>query len=414
VSIFSRNGGSSGQIRLPFRDIPWSGADVAVLDDVGGTTLVVEEGTAHSIMWRPYGGSTRSATWPHVNWPQARVWPARARLPAKVEMDGDRVVRIVVPLSGDDAVRALGPRRRLAPVPRSAPVPVSGTVWVGRGAAIIPAALYAALAPRGGLVARRYDSVLEITPSHAAPRAVPLPSGRLGILADVPPEVSGEFDATVIRARNNCQPRLVVCLSGATSGQSFDPSFTALIRDALSGDEAARRAVGDALLAVARHVVAGYQLSEDDRAELVADLVAQAWEILPRRANKSRAYWTVRMRGWVLRALSGPQSATAVLASRANSTVPLDWRDAPVVGGFGWVLNDLLDRELLPLERRLAALLADGWLLDDLARNADRKAITAILERMRPVVARALDEAGAPPFRPSQRQVFRTVRVPVQ
>jgi DNA-directed RNA polymerase specialized sigma24 family protein len=328
-------------------------------------------------------------------------------------MDGDMVVRIVVPLSGDDAVRALKPQ----PV-----AGVAGTVWVGRGATIIPADLYAALAPRGGLLTRRYDNVLEITPSRAAPHAVPLPSGRMGILADVPPEISGDYEAAVIRGRKHATPRLVVWLRGATGGRPFDPAFTTLVRDALSGDEAARRAVGDALLAVARRVAGRYQLSDDDRAELVADLVARAWEMLPRCVDKPRVYWTVVMRSWASNAVSGARSNTAVLTSRANRTVSLeDWCPATSGGESASACDDAFDcemlpiekyswylRELLPLERWLVSLLANDWTLNDLG------SLATLLGRVRAVVARALDEAGAPPFRPSRRQAFRKVRVPVQ
>jgi hypothetical protein len=311
----------------------------------------------------------------------AACWRERAALPARVIYDGPTPVRILVPLSGEDAGRVEGWITR--------PAATEGRVRIAERRLIIPRDLYEALRPRIGRweVRRLHTMVVVRASRHGLPAQDMGPSG-FAILDPCLWGVEGEFPAVVLRGRRQLNPRLVVRVRREQQMLLFEIPPNP-----------------ERLLEVVRREVRKVALSHADREELEQELWARAWERAQERDDV--VLWA---RG---AAIDAVRRRTGLLASRGREAEDLDGLDeqsrARLEASRPWPsptlveLRDLLGRELLPVERRFVALLASGYTPEEAAGAVGVRDGDALLARVRAIVARALDEAGQPPLRPSER-----------
>jgi DNA-directed RNA polymerase specialized sigma24 family protein len=304
----------------------------------------------------------------------------RTVLPALIFYDGPTPVRIVVRLSREEAERAEGWLEGSGGV--------EGRVRIADRMLVVPRGLYDVprLRANNRWVVTRLRTRLVVRASRHGLPAVDLEPDGFAILNPCLCGIEGEFPAVLLRGRRQLNPRLVVRLTERTQQPFHVPPDPEHLR------------------AVVRRAVRRITLPHADREELEQELWVRAWE----RAQERRvsAAW---VKGAALNAVRRP---SGLLSSAGRDAEDLDGRD-----GFATRLgtsepwpspslvefHDLLERELLPAERRFIVLLASGYTPQEGADAVGLRDGDALLARVRAIVARALDEAGQPPLRPSER-----------
>jgi DNA-directed RNA polymerase specialized sigma24 family protein len=305
------------------------------------------------------------------------VWSRPISLPATVVYVDGRPVRVVVPLSDDEAYTLASWMAGDGTVAAT-----TGQVRIAQGRLVVPRPLYAALrSSTGNVVVSRYRETVTVRPGKRG--LAPLDLGS-EVAIDAPATAGipgGDYPAVVVRSRGNKNPRLIVRI-GQEHSSPPDP---------------------DRLHEVVQWAVWQVRLYPHDREELVQELFARAWQ-----RGRAEVKWAhgqvldaVNRRSMLLarvRAREADSLDAMEESARARLEASRPWPSPSVVE-----LRDLLERELLPAERRFVALLASGYTPEEAANAVGVTEGDALLARVRAIVARALDEAGQPPLRPSER-----------